>query len=50
MSASQDLPVTGAPAAIVGLLGGGVLAVGSMLVAASRAGAKLRRRNAVSAA
>lgn len=43
MSASQDLPLTGIPTAAIGLLGGAVLAVGSMLVAASRFGARLRR-------
>jgi hypothetical protein len=43
MSASQDLPLTGVPAATIGVLGGAALAVGAMLVAASRFGARLRR-------
>jgi len=45
MSASQDLPVTGAPAAAVGLVGAISLAIGTVLVAVAGWGAKLRRRN-----
>ncbi|MFX0593877.1 hypothetical protein [Melissospora conviva] len=45
MSASQDLPVTGAPAAAVGLIGALSLAIGAVLVAVAQWGAKLRPGN-----
>ncbi|MFY1699031.1 hypothetical protein O7623_10200 [Solwaraspora sp. WMMD791] len=44
MSASQDLPVTGAPAAALGLIGALSLAIGTALVTVARWGAALRRR------
>ncbi len=44
MSASQDLPVTGAPAAAMGMIGAVVLSIGAALVAAAQWGARARDR------
>ncbi|WP_169437630.1 hypothetical protein [Longispora albida] len=46
MSADQDLPVTGASAAVTGMLGGALAALGALLVAAAQWGARLRNRTA----
>lgn len=46
MSASQDLPVTGAPTAAVGLIGTLALGIGALLVTVAQWGAKARRRGA----
>ncbi|MFU8851561.1 hypothetical protein ACNAW0_11345 [Micromonospora sp. SL1-18] len=44
MSANQELPVTGAPAAAVGLIGAIVLGLGALLVTVAQWGAKARHR------
>ncbi|MEV7226630.1 MULTISPECIES: hypothetical protein [Polymorphospora] len=44
MSANQELPLTGASAAAVGVLGAITLAVGALLVTVAQWGAKARRR------
>ncbi|MER5458259.1 MULTISPECIES: hypothetical protein [Micromonospora] len=44
MSANQDLPLTGASTATVGLLGSILLGLGALLVTAAKWGAKARRK------
>ncbi|SCF48611.1 hypothetical protein GA0070216_12765 [Micromonospora matsumotoense] len=45
MSASQDLPVTGAPTAAVGLIGALALGFGALLVTVAQWGARARRQD-----
>jgi hypothetical protein len=44
MSANQELPVTGAPTAAIGLIGALVVGIGALLVTVAQWGARTRRR------